>query len=486
MDMRSLWILAALVACHSTPPPVAPTAASTTAALPPPPPPPPPIQKLGPPHQVAGHAHVKAAPDASAGKLPHAPLFVTWLSEKESKGLKVGLLEMMTMRDMVARGVIVPDVDPNGEVTFSISPPTGKIALLAVVDTTHQGLAAIIERQGLFGISDAFDNTESTAEAPAIELAATPESGARDMCKGDRMVLETIDAPEVAGSVKNTTKRHVCMRLPKDYATEKTKRYPVIYGLPGLMGHEDEIIAIPDVDGAIIAMIDTATKSGSTYFTNSPTAGQWDSFLVKKVLPRVDSKYRTIASRDGRGLVGHSTGGYNAVSLGMRHPDLFGAIGSSSPDGLDFEVWLGSGTVPDWIKSFARVEHDLGGAGQFISYAAEWSPAKNSTGYDWPFDDKGVLVDKVAKRWLANTPAVMLRDAKRLAAFKPLSGSIYITVGDADEFGLHDPAVAFSKELAEAGMTNELVITHGGHITHAIDQLGAAARFCIAHLSPAK
>jgi hypothetical protein len=92
----------------------------------------------------------------------------------------------------------------------------------------------------------------------------------------------------------------------------------------------------------------------------------------------------------------------------------------------------------------------------------------------------------VAKRWLANTPGTWLRDAKTVGKLKPLSGFIYLTVGDTDEFDYYAPTVAFSKELTEHGIANQLVVTHGGHVTHVTEQLTAAFQFCASKLEAAR
>lgn len=167
----------------------------------------------------------------------------------------------------------------------------------------------------------------------------------------------------------------------------------------------------------------------------------------------------------------------------MRHPDLIGAIAASSPDGLDLAVWMtADGAVRPWIRAFARVERGMGGVGQFISYAANWSPAAG--GYDWPFDDSGALVERVWQRWLANSPRSWLRDPARVAALAPLSGHIYLTVGESDEFDLRPPTVAFSEALTAVGIGNELVLSPGGHDGIA-EHMAAIVKFLAAKLEPA-
>jgi S-formylglutathione hydrolase FrmB len=274
--------------------------------------------------------------------------------------------------------------------------------------------------------------------------------------------------------------------VPVGYADHPGWRYPVIYALPGLHSTDNAVIADYHLDppDTIVVAVDTSTKTGSTYLVDSATNGDWDTFFTRRLIPYVDAHYRTLARRQARGITGHSSGGFNAVSYGMRHPDLIGSIAASSPDGLDLAVWMTpDGAVRPWIRDFARVERGMGGVGQFISYAASWSPAKD--GYDWLFDDSGALVERVWQRWLANSPGSWLHDPARVAAIAPLSDHIYLTVGERDEFDLHPPTVAFSKALTAAGIANELVVTPGGHGSTA-EHMAAIVKFLAARLEPAE
>jgi predicted esterase len=65
-----------------------------------------------------------------------------------------------------------------------------------------------------------------------------------------------------------------------------------------------------------------------------------------------------------------------------------------------------------------------------------------------------------------------------------LSGHIYLTVGERDEFDLRPPTVAFSKALAAAGIDNELVVSSGGHDDTA-EHMAAIVKFLAAKLEPA-
>jgi len=427
--------------------------------------------------------HLTLAPGARIDRT-RGTLFVSWLPEADRRAFADHNLTSALVLDILSRGTVLGEVDAGRDLPFTVTTGPGRIALMAMVDVDHIGIEALIGGgdDTLTGLSEAFD--AASGAAPAITVSAPPRQERRELCQGDRLILEQIDAPEVVGTVGNPTSRRVCVRLPKSYAERSSARFPVIYALPGLGSTDAAVIAAYHLepDDIIVVAVDTSSKTGSSYLVDSPTTGNWDSFFAKKLIPLIDAHYRTIARREGRALVGQSTGGFNSVSYGLRHPELFSVIGASSPDGLDWPVWLAASKR--WVVDFARVERGLGGAGQFISYAADWSP-RQAGGYDWPFDDSGRVVDSVMARWIAHSPTTWVRDPARVGALKVFSGHIYLTVGDHDEFDLRPPTEAFSKTLTEAGIANELVVVPGGHGGHAL-RIAAIARFCAAKLEPAK
>jgi enterochelin esterase-like enzyme len=52
--------------------------------------------------------------------------------------------------------------------------------------------------------------------------------------------------------------------------------------------------------------------------------------MIDDLIPHVDATYRTIAAREGRAINGLSMGGFGALVLGLKHPEMFCAIGSHS------------------------------------------------------------------------------------------------------------------------------------------------------------
>jgi S-formylglutathione hydrolase FrmB len=423
---------------------------------------------------------VALAPGARPART-RGTLVAMWLTAREREAFAADQVTVGMLRALVSRAEILGELD--ADCTVTVSAPHEPAALHVTIDVSHTGIEALLGAGAgtLTGMSPLLAIGEAP---PVITVASRPARPPRDPCHGDRLTVVHLDAPEVAGTLGNPTARRICVQVPVGYAPRR--RYSVIYAVPGLHSTDAAVIAAYGLDppDTIVVAVDTSTTTGSTYLVDSAANGGWDTFFTERLIPYVDAHYRTLPRREARAIAGHSTGGFNAISYGLRHPDLIGAIAASSPDWLDLSVWrTADGAAKPWVRDFARVERGMGGVGQFISYAANWSPT--ATGFEWPFDAAGAIVERVWQRWLAHSPRTWLRDPARVAAIAPLGGHIYLTVGEHDEFELLPPTVAFSHALTAAGIANELVVTTGDHGSHAA-HMAAIARFLVGKLAPAE
>jgi acetyl esterase/lipase/enterochelin esterase-like enzyme len=129
--------------------------------------------------------------------------------------------------------------------------------------------------------------------------------------------------------------------LPPGYSTNGTRRYPVIYFL-----HGRSVDSKRPITAGYIARIDAEIRSGvmppaivvlvqglNTGWYVDAQDGQhpMESVLVKDLIAHIDATYRTIATREGRAIEGHSMGGYGALHIGFKYPDLFAAVTGNSP-----------------------------------------------------------------------------------------------------------------------------------------------------------
>ena len=59
----------------------------------------------------------------------------------------------------------------------------------------------------------------------------------------------------------------------------------------------------------------------------------FEKVMVEETVPTIDALYRTLTDRDHRAICGLSLGGFQAYTIGLDHPELFGWIGGFSGSG---------------------------------------------------------------------------------------------------------------------------------------------------------
>lgn len=132
--------------------------------------------------------------------------------------------------------------------------------------------------------------------------------------------------------------------LPPSYAASENQRYPVVYLLHGLYGHEaswllkgkaEETISGMMKDGSLRECIvvmpsDGGYGHGTFYINWYDGTGRFEDYFLYDLIPAIDREYRTIPSPSRRAVCGLSMGGYGAFVLTLRNPDVFGAAASIS------------------------------------------------------------------------------------------------------------------------------------------------------------
>jgi enterochelin esterase-like enzyme len=124
--------------------------------------------------------------------------------------------------------------------------------------------------------------------------------------------------------------------LPPGYERNQSRRYPVIYWLHG--SGQDSREAVRQ---EWVSRLDAAIRNGTTppviaILVQSPNESYYvdskdgktpaETVIVRDLIAHVDSTYRTIATREGRAIAGHSMGGFGALRIGFKFPELFGTV----------------------------------------------------------------------------------------------------------------------------------------------------------------
>jgi enterochelin esterase-like enzyme len=79
-----------------------------------------------------------------------------------------------------------------------------------------------------------------------------------------------------------------------------------------------------------IIVVPQALPSG-WYANSKDGARPIEDVLIQNLVPHIDANYRTIASPKARGIEGMSMGGYGALRLGLKYPEVFGVISAVAP-----------------------------------------------------------------------------------------------------------------------------------------------------------
>jgi pimeloyl-ACP methyl ester carboxylesterase len=272
------------------------------------------------------------------------------------------------------------------------------------------------------------------------------------------------------------TTRKISVYLPPGYE-EGTKRYPVIYFLHGFTGtHEmrgmkeilDYAIESKRIRPFILVLPNQLTTYGGSFYSNSELFGNWEDFTAFDLVFYVDKNYRTIATKESRGITGHSMGGYGAIKLAMHHPDIFNTVYAISPGALTIvrEYGPNSDTFKELstIKTLDELSKTYFGS-VMMAFGRSWSPNPDKAPFysDFPFEYKGdelVVHEDVLQKWYANMPVHMIDDnLENLQKLKAIKMDWGRNAGD--RFTIQ--CKMFSQRLENVGITHfaeEYIGTH--------------------------
>ena len=295
--------------------------------------------------------------------------------------------------------------------------------------------------------------------------------------KHGRVVVERFESDVLrANAAGDPHVRRVPVYLPPTYDAQPERRFPVVFVLSGFTGRgrmllndnpwtpalDDRMDALIDAGCGemILVMADCFTRFGGSQYMNSTATGRYEDHVVGELVPWADRSFRTRGSRDARAVAGKSSGGYGALRLGMRHPDVFSAVACHSGDMLfDYcyrvdlpkacSVLQAAGGVRTFLESFEAKKQkpkDDFLALNILGMAACYSPEPaEEMGVALPFDlESGAPREDVWRRWLEHDPLHML--AAHADALRSLS-LLHLDCGTKDEFHLHHGARVFVREL---------------------------------------
>lgn len=240
-----------------------------------------------------------------------------------------------------------------------------------------------------------------------------------------------VHAKSLEGNLEgDSPDRDVSVYLPPGYKSNPHRRYPVLYMLHGFTNTDlsyfgdgasthiptiaDRTVKAGDAREMIIVTPNAMTVYGGSNYSSGATTGDWETFISRELVSYVDKRFRTIPRAKARGLAGHSMGGYGAMRIGMKHPDVFSSLYIMSACCISR-----TSNIPDTPEEIAAFEAFTERPDDYteipanirtaVAAAAAWAPnpGKPPLYYDSPVKD-GEPQASVIARMTANRPLAMV------------------------------------------------------------------------------
>ena len=293
--------------------------------------------------------------------------------------------------------------------------------------------------------------------------------------------------------------------LPRDFAREPTRRYPLRVHIGGYggrftgVGHRmasgtefHRLWMADDTPRMILLQLDGAGPLGDPYQVNSANHGPYGDALTRELIPYVERTFRGIGQGSARVLDGGSTGGWVSLALQVFYPDFFNGAWSFCPDGVDFRsfqlvniyedknAYLNahgferpaardeSGEVRYTMRHECGLENVLGRGDSWTMSGAQWGAWNATYGPRGPdgrpvplWDPKtGAINHEAAVHWKSYDLRLVLE--RNWPALGPkLRGKLHVWVGEADDYFLNNAVHRLDAFLSRARPAYEGSIHYG-------------------------
>lgn len=283
------------------------------------------------------------------------------------------------------------------------------------------------------------------------------------------------------------------------------EKFPTLYLLHDFDGAEDyylfscvnqvadKLIASGEIKPMLIVMPDASAAELGTFCTDGwslwnpdevfrTLSGDfekmiWDDliYFMEVQSDPGESPFSLIPRRDSRAIGGVGMGGYGALKIAMKHPELFGSVSclnglTSFGDMLEpliddvfAENGISIGDEEDYLTkidtSYSKPVTNL-----IFSMAAAFSPWDTTAsgsedpptlirryGVELPFDYNGDIVQSVLDRWLEHDLTSTIADYELFNGYEE-DTDLYIDYSDRDRYGAGDQARSFMAQLDQLGV----------------------------------
>lgn len=226
--------------------------------------------------------------------------------------------------------------------------------------------------------------------------------------------------------------------LPNDYYHSR-KSYPVLYLFHCIGGDSSTGIEYCDIthvldsltrkrviEPMIVVMPDVFLSYCSNAYDGS---FPYESMLLEELLPEVENKWRTNGTR---GTMGFSMGGFGAMSIAMRHTDMFGSVAALSPSVRTDYQYATEEPQSGWENQWGRIFGGIGLSGE----------------------------DRITEYYKNHCPLHLVSDLP-LEQFEGFD--VFLTVGNRESGSLAESNEALHLAMANRDIPHVWRVSDGGH-----------------------
>ena len=408
------------------------------------------------------------------------------------------------------------ETDPDGGENYILTGVSQLLsvpyALYAKVTDSLQG--GIIEKDG--SIENEIQELEVSGTGDTLFLSKSNWviiPGISAINNVGRIVEDVFTSTSLQGNlIGDTAVRNVNVYLPPGY--DRGRDFPVVYLLHGLPpGHRsytdsliweqsglgaqfvrpdfpkngfkdwmDQMINSGLLEKMIVVTADASCSYLMSWYSNSELNGNYEDFITQDLVTYIDAHYKTRTNANGRAIMGHSMGGYGAIVLGLKRPDIFSVIAAHSP-------LVSIESFKPFIPLIV-LENPMGLQGpdpsKFLTSAlyatsAAWSPNLNNPPFfvDLPFTWPNTeVISGVWSRWSEHDPLQLL-STQNVSALKGL----YFDGGNQDEFGFPMFYPLFTTALDDLGVNYTYQSFEGTHWNKLYERMVISLKFISDHFT---
>jgi S-formylglutathione hydrolase FrmB len=224
----------------------------------------------------------------------------------------------------------------------------------------------------------------------------------------------------------------------------------------------------------VLAVVDGRNRYVCSQYVNSPSSGRYLDYICDELTPFLEKRENGGKALRDRLVVGHSSGGFGALRLGMARKRLFGGVVALSPDSY-FDVTHKPFTIAPAVASvglqkiqavsapgFAPIEPLGGDVGYAVALCADYAGNKDGT-FNWLYDSHGRYRTDTYDQWRSADPAVIAERSRK--PFGP-DQRVYLEGAAQDDFKANIGAQKVADNLKGKGVTFTIYFPPGHHSDH--------------------